>query len=188
MRVLTPVLILMLSAFPAVAQEGAVGVALASLPKPEADRILADPARFGSRAMDMIYAHGAAGGVTAADVERVLALDRAFFRARALRPMLEADLDFDGAVTGDEIMARASVLGADGRARLMRGFGAADGDGDGTLSAAEVRAGAEAAARDAVTERDVADARAVLAFDLDGDGRVTAAEIATAMAALADPG
>ena len=29
-------------------------------------------------------------------VDRALALDRAFFRARALRPLLEADLDFDG--------------------------------------------------------------------------------------------
>ena len=181
-------LTLTLLATPATAQDSAVQTALASLPTPVADRIVADPARFAARAMDMIHAHGGAGGLTSADVDRALALDRAFFRARALRPMQEADLDADGSVTADEIAARAAVLGADGRARLMRAHTAADTDADGNVSATELRAGAEAAAQSGVSDRDVADARAILAFDLDGDGRTTAAEIAAATATLAEGG
>lgn len=181
-------LALTLLATPATAQDNAVQTALASLPKPVADRIIADPARFATRALDMIHAHGGASGLSAEDADRALALDRAFFRARALRPLLEADLDFDGTIAADEIAARAAVLGADGRARLMRTHMAADTDGDGSLSAAELRTGAEAAAQSGVSDREVAEARAILAFDLDGDGRTTAAEIATTTAALADGG
>lgn len=180
-------LALTLLATPATAQDNAVQTALASLPAPVADRITADPTRFATRAMDMIHAHGGAGGLTAADVDRALALDRAFFRARALRPMQEADLDADGSVTSDEIAARAAVLGADGRSRLMRAHATADSDSDGSVSASELRAGAEAAAQSGVSDRDVADARAILAFDLDGDGRTAPAEIAMTAAALAAP-
>lgn len=186
MRALT--LVFAFFATPATAQDSAVDTALASLPAPVADRITADPTRFATRAMDMIYAHGSAGGLSAADVDSALALDRAFLRARTLRPMQEADLDFDGSITADEIAARAAVLGASGRARLMRAHTAADSDGDGSVSATELRAGAEAAAQSGVSDRDVADARAILAFDLDGDGRTAPAEIAATLAALDEAG
>lgn len=179
---------LALLASPATAQDGTAQAALASLPTPVADRIAADPARFGTRALDMIHGHGRDGALTAADVDRALALERAFVRARALRPMHEADLDNDGAVSADEIAARAAILGADGRARLMRAHTTADSDGDTSVSATELRTAADAAARSAVSRRDEAEARAILAFDLNADGRVIPAEITTSMAALAQAG
>ncbi len=176
---------------PAVAQDGTPQTALASLPTPMADRITADPARFANRALDMIHmihGHGRDGALTAADVDRALALERAFVRARALRPMHEADLDNDGAISADEITARAAILGADGRARLMRAHADADSDGDTSVSATELRAAADAAARSAVSNRVEAEARAILAFDLNADGRVIPAEITSSMAALAQAG
>lgn len=173
---------------PAMAEDSTPQTALASLPSPMADRITADPARFANRALDMIHGHGRDGALTAADVDRALALERAFVRARALRPMHEADLDNDGAVSADEITARAAILGADGRARLMRAHTDADSDGDTSVSATELRAAADAAARSAVSNRAEAEARAILAFDLNADGRVIPAEITSSMAALAQAG
>jgi hypothetical protein len=185
MRALPLALIL---ATPAVAQDVTPQMALATLPADVAETIAARPARFADRAADMILSHGRDDALTAADIDRALALDRAFFRARALRPFLEADIDADGAVTRDEARARASVLGADGRARLLRQHGQADTDADGTLTPDELASHAQAEATRALPPQDEAMARAILAFDLNADSRVTLGEIQTTAAALSQDG
>lgn len=185
MRALSLCLIL---ATPAVAQDISPQTALATLPADVAETISARPARFADRAADMILSHGKDDALTAADIDRALALDRAFFRTRALRPFLEADLDADGTVTRDEARARAAVLGAEGRARLLRQHAQADTDADGTLTPDELATHAQAEATRALPAEDQAMAQAILAFDLNADSRVTLDEIRTTAAALSQDG
>lgn len=179
------ILILLPFGLPATAQQA---TGLAALPADLAERIAARPDRWRDTALTVIHGHGTGGAVTQADLDRVAALDRAFFRARALAPMMQADLDNDGAVTLTEAAARAGRLGAEPRAALMMAQAAADADGDGTASAAELRAMAEAEAARAGQGADAAQIAALMAFDADGDGRLTLAEVDAAYAAMEGAG
>lgn len=173
---------------PALAQSRSVADALASLPPDLAERIAARPDRWRDMALGMVHGHGRDGALMQADIDRAAALDRAYFRARALQPLMEADLDNDGAVTQAEAAARGAVLGLTGRTRLMLTQTAADGDGDGTATAAELRAHAEAAAMQAGQGADAALAAALMGLDLDGDGRLTLDEVAQVADTLAQAG
>lgn len=156
----------------------------ASLPPEIAERIAARPDRFAGMAVDLIHGHGQGGAIDAVAIDRAIALDRAFFRARAVRPFLESDLDADGTATAAEVTARAATLSAPARIRLLRDWDSADADADGTLSPAELRAHAETSATRAVSPQDESMMRAILAFDADSDGRVTTAEIRAATDAM----
>jgi hypothetical protein len=153
-----------------------------------ADRILARPDRFTDMAADMINGHGSGGAVTKADIDRAIALDRAYFRTRALRPFLESDLDNDGSLARAETAARAGSLAANARARLMRQHDRADLDGDGTVSPPELRTHAEAEVARALPPEEEQMIRAILGFDADGDGAVTLPEITAALATVPEPG
>lgn len=180
---LTALLLLTLKPTGATAQD--VGSpALSGLPPELAERIAARPDRWRDAALTMIHGHGTGGALTQADIDRAAALDRAFFRARALQPMMQADLDNDGAVTLDEAFARAGRLAAGPRAALMMAHATADGDGDGTASAAELRRMAEAEAASAADGADAQMTSALMAFDADSDGRLTVAEVVATHAAL----
>lgn len=182
---LLPLIVLPLSAQ---AQSVDVTAALARLPPDLAEKVAARPDRWRAVALEAIHGHGQDGAVTQADLDRALAIDRAFFRARALQPLLEADLDNDAAVTRDEAAARAGTLGLAGRVRLMRLQAEADADGDGTASAAELRDAAEAAALSGGEGGEAALRASLLALDLDGDGRLSVTEVETIAAALQEPG
>jgi hypothetical protein len=173
---------------PAAAQARSVTAALAALPPDLAERIAARPDRWRDLALGMVHGHGRDGALMQADIDRAAALDRAFFRARALQPMVEADLDNDGAVTLAEASARGAVLGLTGRTRLMLTQATADGDSDGTATAAELRAYAETAASEATMGAEAAMAAALMGLDLDGDGRLTLAEVAQVADTLAEVG
>lgn len=173
---------------PAAAQSRSVAEALATLPPAVAERIASRPDRWRDMALGMVHGHGRDGALVQADIDRAAALDRAFFRARALQPLMEADLDNDGAVTLAEASARAGVLGLTGRTRLMVTQAAADGDSDGTATAVELRAYAEAAALESTTGAEAAMAAALMGLDLDGDGRLTLAEVAQVADTLAEAG
>lgn len=173
---------------PVLAQARSVAEALATLSPDLADRIAARPDRWRDMALGMVHGHGRDGALVQADLDRAVALDRAYFRARALQPLMEADLDNDGAVTLAEAAARGAVLGLTGRTRLMLTQAAADTDGDGTASASELRAHAEAAALQAGQGAEAAMAAALMALDLDGDGRLTLAEVAQVADSLAAAG
>lgn len=166
----------LLLALPATAQEAPV---LPTGLSPDlAEVILARPDRFADLAADLIHGHGTGGAITPAAIETAIALDRAFFRTRALRPFHEADLDADGRITTPELAARAATLSPPARARLMRDLAAADADADGTLSPPELSAHAEAAVTRASRPMDEALLRAVAAFDADADGQASLVEIA----------
>ncbi|OYU19502.1 MAG: hypothetical protein CFE34_04900 [Rhodobacteraceae bacterium PARR1] len=170
---------------PATAQTRSVTEAMAALPPDVAERIAARPDRWRDMALGMVHGHGRDGALVQADLDRAAALDRAYFRARALQPLIEADLDNDGAVTQAEAAARGGVLGLTARARLMLTQAAADGDADGTATAAELRAHAEAAALQAGQGAEAALAAALMGLDLDGDGRLTLAEVGQVADSLA---
>ena len=171
--------LLFLFSLPATAQQ--VAPLPATLSPDVAEVILARPDRFADLAADLIHGHGAGGAITPAAIETAIALDRAFFRTRALRPFHESDLDADGRITTPEITARAAALSPPARARLMRDLAAADGDADGTLSPPELAAYAEAAVARASRPLDEALLRAVAAFDTDADGQASLAEITRAL-------
>lgn len=182
MRALIPLFLL---APPALGQEAAP---LPTTLAPEvAEAILARPDRFAGLAADLIHGHGTGGAITPAAIETAIALDRAFFRTRALRPFHESDLDADGSIAPAEIAARAATLSAPGRARLMRQFTAADADADGTLSPAELRTHAEAEVARASRPLDEGLHRATAAFDGNADGQTDLAEIARTLEALSTP-
>lgn len=174
--------------YPALAQEAAAPPTLvlpASLPPEVAEAILARPDRFADLAADLIHGHGTGGAIAPAAIETAIALDRAYFRARALRPFLEADLDADGTLQAPEIAARAATLSTTGRARLMRQQTDADADSDGTITPAELSRHAEAAVARASRPQDEALLRAVAIFDANADGTASLAEIAQAMQTVA---
>ena len=175
-------ILFLLPAGPALAQQAPLP---ASLPAEVAEAILARPDRFADLAADLIHGHGTGGAITPDAIETTIALDRAYFRARALRPFLESDLDADGAPTLTELSARAATLSASARARLMRQWDEADADADGTLTQPELRLFAEAQVARASRPLDEGLLRAVVAFDADANGQTSLPEITRAMAALA---
>ena len=180
----------LLLAMPAMAQEaGPIPAALPATLLPEvAEAILARPDRFADMAADLIHGHGTGGAITPAAIETAIALDRAFFRTRALRPFHESDLDGDGTITAPEAAARAATLSAPGRARLMRDHAAADADADGTITPAELSLHAGAQVARALRPLDEGLMRATAAFDADGNGQTALAEITRALQALSDSG
>jgi hypothetical protein len=163
------------------------------LPPAVPERLAADllraPDRVAAAAARIIHGYGDGLRMTAGDVTRAVAVDRAAVRGRAAGRILAADLDADGAVTGAEAAAAGAALSAGARARLMRLVDGADANRDGRVSAPEISAAAEAAALRAVTEAEVARDMGLLSLDLDGDGAVTLAEVreAAALAAAAPP-
>jgi hypothetical protein len=164
-----------------------------ALPAAVPDRLAADlaaaPDRVVAAASRIVHGYGDGRRMTAADVDRAIAVERAAARGREAGRMLAADLDADGVVTAVEAAAAGAALSAGARARMMRMVDAADANRDGNVVPAELSAAADAAALRAVPEAAAARDRALLALDLDGDGGVTLDEIrqAAALAAAAAP-
>ncbi len=158
-------------------------VALA-LPDPMAKRIKAVPDRFLDLAALLIHGFGADGSIDHAGIERAISLDRAGARASALRRLLAADLDGNGAVATSEISVAAGAASAATRARLITTHSRADTNGDGVVDAFELSAHARAESLRAVSESEVALLRAVLSCDQDGDGAVDMAEVKRAILGL----
>lgn len=143
-----------------------------------------NPDRYFEAVSALIYGHGGAKGIDKAGIELAIALKRADVRAAALRKLLLADLDFDGAIGRDEITKVAAAASATARGRLWQMQAAADADGDGGLAADEVSAWGLAQAMQRVSAADEAETLAVLGFDSDKDGWVTLIEVRSGLAAL----
>lgn len=163
------------------------GAAAAALDLPPAlvKRIARDPAGWEEEALRLVAGFGTAQGLTVEGIDRAIAVDRAAARANALRDLLVADLDGDGAVTGAELAGYLPVLSARGRGGFALLVAQADGNGDGDLDAAEVAAAGRIAAEAALSPRRLEAMRSLLAFDADGDGTVSLAELHGGVAALA---
>lgn len=148
------------------------------------DAVRKDPEPFLTLATNLIRGFGHDGRIEATGIDHFVALERAAGRAAALRRLQLADLDFDGAVTKEEMEVLAASTAAKSRGRLWAMFEAADTDSTGWVEAGELMAFGKAEAVKAFSAGDEAMARAVLMFDSDADGAVTLEEVRTALAAL----
>lgn len=146
--------------------------------------VKSDPAPFLELAADLIHGFGGAKGIDRAGVDRFIALERAAARAGALRRLIVADLDFDGAVTREELGVLAAAASAKARGRLWALLERADDDDDGTVSAAETLVFGRAEAMRSFDAKDEAVVRAVLTFDANADGFVTLQEVDAAVSAM----
>ncbi len=153
-----------------------------AVPAKLAKRLATNPGAVMAAAGDLIHGYGSKGSIDRQGILQALALDRAAVRARAMVPLIAADLDADGRVTGAEMAVVAAAADAATRGRLMRAQGAADGDGDGVVTQAEALAFGKAEAMARVDAGDEARLMAYLTLDLDGDGRLTLAEVEEAAA------
>lgn len=154
-----------------------VVAATKALPGQTVKRLRSAPDRFVQEAGRLIWGYGRDGAIDTAGLARYVGLQRASTRARTLRSFLDADLDNDGAVTGDEITARASTLAANARGRLRFAHQAADLNRDGSVSWTEMRDLAQLDAMDNLSAEDEAVVMGFMGFDTDKDGQVTVAEV-----------
>lgn len=162
-----------------------VATAAPDLPAGLVKRIARDPAAWEEEGLRLIVGFGGENGLTAAGIDRAVAVDQAAARANALRDLLVADLDGDGVVTAAELGAYLPVLSARGRGGFALSVAQADRNSDGDLDAAELAAAGHAAAATAVSPRRLETMRSLLAFDSDGDGAVTVPELHRGVAVLA---
>lgn len=154
-----------------------VAALAAELPVAVQKRMARNPEAFMADALRLVAGFGGPKGLTAADIDRALAIDRAAARAGALRDLLVADLDGDGALREDEVAGYMTVLSARSRGAFLASVAEADTGQDGGLDPAELAAAAARAASLAVSDSEAAGMRALLTFDGDGDGSVTAMEL-----------
>lgn len=156
-----------------------------ALPEAVKKRILRAPQAYVDQMTRLVAGFGGPAGLTAEGIATHVAVERAYARADALRDLLAADLDNDGAVTRAEAERLMQVLSARGRGGFLLSFTAADGDGDGRADPAELRQMAEAAGLARLGAREAEALQAVLAFDADRDGAVSLPELRAGVAALA---
>ena len=119
---------------PKVEMSPEVAAATKALPDKTVKRLRTSPDRYVQEAGRLIFGYGTDGAIDAAGLVRYVALQRASIRARSLRSFLDSDLDNDGAVTGEEIAARADTLASDARGRLRFARKAADLNRDGRVT------------------------------------------------------
>lgn len=160
------------------------GVMMASAQEDMMLTIKKNPDRYFDKAAALIYGYGGSKGIDKAGIELALALKRADVRAAALRKLLLADLDFDGAIDPDEMTKVAAAASAIARGRLWQMHAAADADGNGSVAADELSAWGLAQAMQRVSAADEAETLAVLSFDADKDGWVSLAEVRAGLTAL----
>ncbi|GGW36603.1 hypothetical protein GCM10011452_26390 [Gemmobacter lanyuensis] len=155
------------------------------LPAAVQKRLDRNPDAFVADALRLVAGFGGPSGLTGADIDRAIAVDRAAARAGALRDLLVADFDGDGGLSAVEVSGYLSILSARGRGDFLTTVSDADQGQDGALDPAEVGAAAARAAEAAVSVQEVAAMQALLLFDGDGDGGVTAAELRRGVAQAA---
>ena len=162
------------------------GMTLAeALPKAVAKAVGTNPDKYIDELSVLIDGFGTDGAIDRRGLQNVVALARAEARAMALRRLLGADLDGDGAIAGAELRLTAAAESAAARGRLKLYFGKADRDADDLVSAEELLAYANDVALKALSEDKARIIFAILGFDGNGDGRVTLAEVKVAISALA---
>jgi Ca2+-binding EF-hand superfamily protein len=101
-----------------------------------------------------------------------------------LRRLQVADLNFDGAITRDEMAVLVAAAAAKSRGRLWALFERADGSGDAVVKADEMLAYGRTEAMTSFSVADEALVRSVLTFDANADGLVALDEVRAAVAAL----
>jgi hypothetical protein len=156
------------------------------LPEKMLKRMREAPEAFVADAADLILGYGQGGAITPEGIAEAITVERAAARAQAYRRLMEADLDGDGAASGDEMAVLIRAEGAEGRGRLALGYAAADGDGNGALDPGEMQVEAQAAGDKAVSAAKEAALMALMGLDMNGDGGLTLAEVQEAVELAGD--
>ena len=164
--------------------EGAIVALMQSLPDKTIKKLRDAPERFVDTAAGLILGFGGSDGIDRAGIDRFIAVERANQRTRAMRRVLQADLDNDGVTTRAEMAALVATAGAAERGRLDLAFRRADTDRDGTVPMAELRAHAQLMALKDLPAADADTLRGLMDFDMDSNGRVTLDEVFRVVAAL----
>ena len=112
--------------------------AVRSLPQAMQDKIAPDPAAFARKLAFLAASYGENGSLSAAALDRMAATLRARARAAETARLMAADLDGDGAVSGDERRMALAALSAPRQKRLEAAWAEADADKDGQVSATEL--------------------------------------------------
>lgn len=183
------IVILMLGAGAAMAQEAVVPVAAVAgsgqaLPEKAMKKLRGAPDVFLRDAAGLIYGFGRDGGIDLAAIDAFVAAERARFRAKEMARYLAADTNNDGDVGRDEMTVMADAAAAGKRGGLQLGYDRADVDGDGVLSLTELRGYAQGVAMVQMSDAEVDALREILLFDADGDGVAAMAEVAAGVSAL----
>lgn len=161
-----------------------VALAQGTLPPRMMKAIKANPEAYLQDVAALIASAGAGDAITADQLAVSIAVQRARARVDVLTPLMEADLNGDGAVARSELLETAAALKAEARVKLDRAFAAADGDGDGLVSVEELAAKGEAAAMSVYRPAQLAEVKVLMGFDADADGRVTLDEVRSGLQAL----
>lgn len=162
-----------------------LGVALALVAVTAlAEEIVLKPPRV---AAEVIRGYGGPDGLDEAGIRNYVALTRAEARASALTALIRADLDGDGAVTGEEGQIYQDSLSARARARFGRQFELADLNADQGLSKEEVSTAAVAAGLGALDGEEEASLLGLLALDGDGNGAINLDELREGLARASLP-
>lgn len=159
---------------------------LRSAPEEMATRLRSAPETFLRNAARLIHGYGTADGIDAAGIEGYIALTRARVRARAITPLLAADLNGDGKIGRDEMLAVAATLAARARGNLRIDFDLGDKNSDGLLPLDELRAFGQAKAIADLTEEETQRLMGLLVFDSDGNGWTTMPEVEAGVARILD--
>ena len=150
---------------------------LRAAPEAMAKRLRSAPEAFLRNAARLIHGYGTADGINAAGIEGFIAQKRARVRARSITPLLAADLNDDGRIGREEMLAVAATLAANARGDLRIDFDHADTSRDGALTLDELRAFGQTRAMAELTEEEVLRLMGLLVFDSDANGWTTMPEV-----------
>jgi hypothetical protein len=112
----------------------------ADLPNAMQKVMKANPEQFIADAAKLIFGYGGPDGVDRRGIENFVAIERAAARVSAMQPLLQADLDGDGAANQAEATLLAAAAAADKRGQIMALFARADTDGNDIVTLPEAMA------------------------------------------------
>lgn len=145
-----------------------------------------NPRGYVVEAQGQILGYGTDKRISPAQIETAIDAALARLRVQEMRWLLEADLDFDLAISAaerDVLVHAASVLMRD---RLKHVHRQADGDGNDVVSLAELQRYAAGKAEENLSDDTRRSMRAMMAFDLDNDGWIALGEVSRAVEVLCD--
>ncbi|MFA9231472.1 MAG: hypothetical protein ACEQSU_12125 [Microgenomates group bacterium] len=157
----------------------------ADLPNAMQKAMRSNPEQFLGDAAKLIFGYGGPEGVDKRGVQNFVAMERAAARVYAMQPLLQADIDGDGAAALSEVTMLAAAAAADKRGQIMALFARADTDNNDTVTMPEAMALGQIDALARFDPRDEAAALWILLLDQNANGFVTLEEVAAGVTAVA---
>ena len=145
-----------------------------------------NPRAYVVEAQGQILGYGTDKRISPAQIETAIDAALARLRVQEMRWLLEADLNFDLAISArerDVLVHAASVLMQD---RLKQVHRLADDDGNDVVSLAELQRYAAGKAEETLSDDIRRGMRTLMAFDLDNDGWIALSEVSRAVEVLCE--